>query len=232
MTFDPPPSDADAPPDQAPVPDADLEPQPKPGPEPTRPSPSTSGQVASRHDGLRLQPAGRGVADAPADIHGRGGLPGRGRVPAGDGGVGQPPSSPACDRGAEGRGPQPRAVESLPPRFRARGRPQCSRVRTARRDHRSEPRDRPRGHQLLGARHREHGDPPPVRHPRAEGDLARAVARWRVQVLLLDDRARCRQLGRHQHPHPDRPRRRRVPDHRVGSGSAQAPPRPDARCRS
>jgi stage IV sporulation protein FB len=34
MTFDPPPSDAEAPPDQAPVPDADLEPQPKPGPEP------------------------------------------------------------------------------------------------------------------------------------------------------------------------------------------------------
>ncbi|MET0697837.1 MAG: site-2 protease family protein, partial [Acidimicrobiia bacterium] len=34
MTFDPPPSDADVPPDQAPVPDADLEPQPNPGPEP------------------------------------------------------------------------------------------------------------------------------------------------------------------------------------------------------
>ncbi|MGH3667729.1 MAG: hypothetical protein ACRDU7_05530, partial [Acidimicrobiia bacterium] len=34
MTFDPPPSDTDVPPDQAPVPDADLEPQPKPGPEP------------------------------------------------------------------------------------------------------------------------------------------------------------------------------------------------------
>lgn len=46
MTFDPPPSDADVPPDQAPVPDADLdlqpkpvpdadlEPEPKPGPEP------------------------------------------------------------------------------------------------------------------------------------------------------------------------------------------------------
>jgi len=34
MTFDHPPDNADAPPDQAPVPDADLEPQPKPGPEP------------------------------------------------------------------------------------------------------------------------------------------------------------------------------------------------------
>jgi stage IV sporulation protein FB len=34
MTFDPPPGNADALPDQAPVPDADLEPQPKPGPEP------------------------------------------------------------------------------------------------------------------------------------------------------------------------------------------------------
>ena len=34
MTFDPPPSEAGTPADQAPVPDADIEPQPKPGPEP------------------------------------------------------------------------------------------------------------------------------------------------------------------------------------------------------
>ena len=42
---------------------------------------------------------------------------------------------------------------------------------------------------LPGARRRQHGDPPQVRHRRAEGALARAARPRRHPQLLLDDRA-------------------------------------------
>ena len=67
---------------------------------------------------------------------------------------------------------------------------------------------RPGGDELLGARHREHGAARAVRLAAA----ARAVPRSRCStagpLVLRDDRAVGRELRRHQHPEPDRPRRR------------------------
>ncbi len=84
-----------------------------------------------------------------------------------------------------------------------------SRIRAARRDH------GPgalgvRGVQLLGARHRQHGDARALRHRGAEAALADAAARRRDPLGLLHDRAGRRLLRRHQHPVPHRARRRRV----------------------
>ena len=68
------------------------------------------------------------------------------------------------------------------------------RLRAAGRDHRPQP-PGPRGDQLRGPRHREHGDADHVRHDRAEGAVAAAAARGRDPLVLRHDRARRRQLA-------------------------------------
>ena len=70
------------------------------------------------------------------------------------------------------------------------------------------------GLQLLGARHRQHGDPRRARHRRAARALARAAARGADPLLLLDDRARGLRLGPDPAAGARRPRRRRVGDRR------------------
>ena len=72
-----------------------------------------------------------------------------------------------------------------------------------------------RGHELLRARHRQHGDPGPVRHAAAAGAVAAAAARRRDPFVLRDDRAVGRVERRHQHLEPHRPRRRRLRDQRA-----------------
>ena len=64
------------------------------------------------------------------------------------------------------------------------------------------------GVQLLRSRHRQHGDAHPLRHAGAEGAMAQAAHRGEDPVLLRDDGARGRFVGRDQHPHQHRPRRR------------------------
>ena len=85
-----------------------------------------------------------------------------------------------------------------------------TRVRAALRDHGPLARLRAGGLQLLGARHRQHGSAGALRHARAEAPVARAAARRRDPVVLRDDRAGRRLVGRDQHPVEHRPRRRRV----------------------
>ncbi len=66
------------------------------------------------------------------------------------------------------------------------------------------------GHELLGARHGEHGGAGPVRHGPAEGGMAGTAARGPYPLGVRHDRARRGLVGRHQHPAVDPPRRRRV----------------------
>ena len=72
-------------------------------------------------------------------------------------------------------------------------------VRPARRADRLEPAPRPRGDQLRGARHRQHGAAAPRRHRRAEGAVAAPLLDGDDPVRLRDDRAGRGALGRHQH---------------------------------
>ena len=67
-----------------------------------------------------------------------------------------------------------------------------------------------RGVQLLGARHRQHGSAGPLRHAGAAQAMARAAARRRHPLVLRDDRAGRRVLGRDQHQVQHRARRRRI----------------------
>ena len=67
-----------------------------------------------------------------------------------------------------------------------------------------------RGVQLLGARHRQYGGAPPLRHARAEGAVAEAADERRDPLRLPDDRAGGRLVRRDQHPVRDPPRRRRL----------------------
>ena len=117
--------------------------------------------------GLRLHPARRGVEGAPHRLHGGAGLPGGAGVRGADAGGGRPLLPPADPRGPEGRGPPPRPVEPLPPRRALRGGPVGPGVRPAGRDQRAQPLAGAGGHELLGPRHREHGDPGDVRHARS-----------------------------------------------------------------
>src|SRR6266545_4717049 len=118
-------------------------------------------------------------------------------------------------RGAQDRGPEPGPVEPVPARCEGpRARPVRRGVRAARRAHGAEPGDRAGGHELLRARHREHGGPSPVRLAGAEGSVAPAPAGRRDPQLLRHDRARRGQLRRHEHLHPHRTRRRPLRDQR------------------
>ena len=113
------------------------------------------------------------------------------------------PGRPA--RAREGRG----ALEPVPAGRSLRPRAHQLGVRDALRADGPQ-RRRADGLQLLGARHRQHGDPRRARHGRAAGALAPAAAGRRDPLLLLDDRAGDRGLR------PDGPdvargaRRRRV----------------------
>jgi hypothetical protein len=87
-------------------------------------------------------------------------------------------------------------------------------IRAAVRDHGPLPADG-RGHELLGARHRQHGGPGTLRHGRAQGTLAQAAARRAHPLGLCDDRAGGGLVRRHGHrmPHrtPGRPLRHQRP---------------------
>ena len=75
----------------------------------------------------------------------------------------------------------------------------------------------PLGHYVFGCQAPDAGnigDPPPLRHPRAEGALARAARARRAPLLLLDDRAREPGLQPHAPVVPRRPRRRPLRDRR------------------
>ena len=75
-------------------------------------------------------------------------------------------------------------------------RPDQPRVRPA--DGAGRPVDhRPRGHELLGPRHRQHGDPGDVRHAGAAGAVAAPAAGLPDPVGVRDDRARRGELRRH-----------------------------------
>jgi acyl-CoA dehydrogenase len=65
-----------------------------------------------------------------------------------------------------------------------------------------------RGLQLLGARHRQHGDHRALRQRGQQGPVAGAPAARRDPLGLPDDRAGRRLVGRHQHRVPHRARRR------------------------
>ena len=66
-------------------------------------------------------------------------------------------------------------------------------------------------------------------HRRPARALARAAARGRDPVLLLDDRARRRLVGRHQHRHHDHRGRRRVRGRTGASGGRRGAMRPECK---
>ena len=101
-------------------------------------------------------------------------------------------------------------MEPVPPPLAQGGRADQPPVRAAGRDHGPQPGPGARGAQLLGAGHREHGDPGHVRHRAAAAGLARSAPRWSHPLRLLHDRARGGVVGRDQHLDPHRDRRRRV----------------------
>ena len=107
----------------------------------------------------------------------------------------------------------PRSVEPVPPRRRVRRRPHQPRIRAAVRADGPPPPAR-RGDQLLGPRHRQHGDPRSLRHAVAAGAVPAPAARRAGPVVLRDDGAVRRQLGRHEPAEPDRTRRRPLRDQR------------------
>src|SRR5919106_6196340 len=173
---------------------------------------SCSDQWSDGH-GIRVLAPGRAAEDRDLGLHGppRGAAPGRlaargggGRLAALDG------------RAAETAGQGRRPVESLlaRPAERRAGHPvDQPRVRAARRDH--GPRVLGLGDlQLLGARYRQYGAPAPVRHARAARAVAEPAAGGRDPLVLRDDRARRRELGRHQHQGPDRAPGRALRDQR------------------
>ena len=71
------------------------------------------------------------------------------------------------------------------------------------------------GHELLGARHRQHGGARRVRDAAAAGAVPPAAARRRDPLVLRDDRAVGRELRRHQHLESHRARRRPLRDQRA-----------------
>ena len=112
-------------------------------------------------------------------------------------------------RRAEGQGQGARPVEFLADRLRARLRPDHRRICLSRRGD-GQGASRRRDLQLLGARHRQHGGAGALRLERAQAAMAGAAARGQDPLGLSDDRARRRLVGRHQHRHALRARRRRL----------------------
>ncbi len=123
--------------------------------------------------------------------------------------------------GAEGQGARARPVEPLPARERAGGRPDQPRVRPPVRDHGALS-HRSRGLQLLGARHRQHGGPRPLRHARAEEAVAGAAAGRQDPLGLRHDRAQGGLLGRDQHRVRDPARRATTTSSTATSGGRRA----------
>ncbi len=111
--------------------------------------------------------------------------------------------------GIEGEGEGGRAVEPVPAGKRAWRRADQSRIRALVRDHGPHQLGA-RGVQLLGARHRQHGDDRALRHRRAEARVAGAAAGGRDPLGLRHDRAQGRVLRRHQHRDQHQARRRRL----------------------
>ena len=139
-------------------------------------------------------------------LHGRARLPQRGAGRASDRRR-RPVAAGSDHRGAEGEGESARAVEPLPAGKRARCRSHEPGVRAAVRA------DGTLGHrrgavQLLGARHRQHGDAGALRRRGNQARMARAVARGRDPLRVLHDRTRRRVFRRDQHPLAHRARRR------------------------
>ena len=105
-------------------------------------------------------------------------------------------------------------LEPVHARRALRPRPDQLGVRAALRGDGAQPRRRADGLQLLGAGHRQHGDPRRARDRGAARALARAAARGPDPLLLLDDRARGLRLGPDPAAGAGGARRRRVGDRR------------------
>ena len=181
---------------------------------------ATRGSVRAGEDagerecrGLRVLEAHAGAPGAADGLHDPPRVSPRADLP-GPAGLGADTLAGAPDhRGPQGEGPRARTVEPVPAGERARGRADESRVRAALRGHGTLA-DRTRGVQLLGARHREHGGPGPLRQRRAEARVAGSPPRRDDPLGLRDDRAQGRVVGRDQHRGEHRPRRRRLRDQR------------------
>ena len=125
-------------------------------------------------------------------------------------GVPYPANLVAIRERAQGRGP----LEPVHARRALRPRPEQLGVRPALRGDGPQPDRGADGLQLLGAGHRQHGDPRRARHRRAARALAGAAAGGRDPLLLLDDRARGLRLRPDPAAGARRARRRRVGDRR------------------
>ena len=145
------------------------------GPAAVRPRPAVHPRNG-RADGGRVLPAWR-EEDRPLELY------------AG-------PARGAAEGQGQGQGSRP--LELLPARRRDRRGPEESRLRLYRGRTRQEP-DGLGDHELLGARHRQHGSAGARRHQGAEGEVAEAAARRRNPLRLRDDRAECRLVGRQEH---------------------------------
>ena len=113
-------------------------------------------------------------------------------------------------RRPQGRGAQPGPVEPVPAGRRARRRPVGAGVRADRRAVRPVRAHRARGDELRAP---DTGNMELLHMfgtPEQQRAVARAAARRRDPLVLLDDRARRRVVRRHQHRRPDHRGRRRV----------------------
>nr|ABM53579.1 putative hemolysin activator-related protein [uncultured bacterium CBNPD1 BAC clone 1664] len=113
----------------------------------------------------------------------------------------------------EGPGQEGRPVELLPARRRDWRRPVQPRLRLYRRGARQGAHGLG-GHELLRARHRQHGGAGARRHARAEGKVAEAPAERRDPLGLRHDRAGGGLVRRQEHRHPGGAGRRRMGDQR------------------
>ena len=125
--------------------------------------------------------------DLPAGAGDHGGARRRGRRPAS-------PTRRSWSRSASGRRSEGLWNLFMPDERFGPGPHQLG-VRAALRGDGPQPGGGADGLQLLGARHRQHGDPRRARHRGAARALARAAARGPDPLLLLDDRARGLRLG-------------------------------------
>ncbi len=184
---------------------------------------------ASNH-GFRVFAQGEGPAEEGAGLHGEPRLS-QPEALQGRGGRRRPLAAGRPHRGAEEEGARRGALEPVPARVQARRGAHQPGIRAAVRDHGPGGLGA-RGVQLLGARHRQHGDHRALRHGGAEARMARSAAGGKDPLLLCHDRAARGLLGRHQHREPHRAPRRQLHHQRPQMVVVRARPTRAASCSS
>ena len=157
-----------------------------------RPGHPATGAGYAPPDGLHSQRPHRGTAPQPERVRRRGRRPCQRGVPRAGRGLGRSALPSAGDGGAQGRGARARACGTCSSRTPSPTAARACRTPTTRRWPRCSGASRHRlgGHATARPRHRQHGDPAPVRHAEQQEQWLDAAARRRDPLGVRDDRAR------------------------------------------